>query len=354
MGKKITLSTLAAECGVSIGTVDRALKDRAGINPQTKELIVAAAARLGYVGPEKAKGNGGRIAFISPSVPAGFYSIIKSGFDGAAARIAKQGFEAEYISFDPRTPESQLQLLDTLDIRQYCGIAINPYSVKCQDFVDRCTREGTPVVTFNNDLPHSSRLFYVGTDSEQCGRMAADIMSMLIGGSGSIAVIGNFVHVMPFFERFGGFCEFIRENTPGITVYSASDCRLDDDVTEKNICQLLSATPDLKGIFCTGYSSTTGALRAMKKIGIDNIAVVGFDVDSETASAVADGRCKVLLYQDPYQQGYQALTLLARHLESGWIPPVSRLVFEPRVVIRSNVGNYIRGMGSWDVSVKDI
>lgn len=45
---KTTFKTIAKVCGISIGTVDRALNNRAGINRQTKEKILRVADELGY------------------------------------------------------------------------------------------------------------------------------------------------------------------------------------------------------------------------------------------------------------------------------------------------------------------
>ena len=44
----ISSTELAEACGVSQGTVDRALHDRAGISPKTKARILAKAAELGF------------------------------------------------------------------------------------------------------------------------------------------------------------------------------------------------------------------------------------------------------------------------------------------------------------------
>lgn len=45
---KVTLKQIADITGVSRGTVDRALHDRGGINPQVRERILTAARDLGY------------------------------------------------------------------------------------------------------------------------------------------------------------------------------------------------------------------------------------------------------------------------------------------------------------------
>ena len=128
-----------------------------------------------------------------------------------------------------------------------------------------------------------------------------------------------------------------------------SDCRLDPELTEKNICNLMEKAPDMKGIFCTGYSSTIDTIRTLKKLGRKDIAVVGYDVGDETEAAIREGWCKALLYQDPFQQGYQSVHLLARHLTEGWLPTHSSLIIEPRLVFRQNIENYTSGVMHWDM-----
>ena len=45
---KISSTEIAKICGVSQGTVDRALNNRNGISPQTKEKILSVAKEFGY------------------------------------------------------------------------------------------------------------------------------------------------------------------------------------------------------------------------------------------------------------------------------------------------------------------
>ena len=53
--RKITVKDLAQLCGVSIGTIDRAINNRGGINPETKQKILDAAAKYGYVKNQNAR-----------------------------------------------------------------------------------------------------------------------------------------------------------------------------------------------------------------------------------------------------------------------------------------------------------
>ena len=47
--RQVGIKQIAAELGVSVGTVSRALNNRYGVDPETRERVIAAAKRAGYV-----------------------------------------------------------------------------------------------------------------------------------------------------------------------------------------------------------------------------------------------------------------------------------------------------------------
>lgn len=355
MEKRVTMNMIAEACRTSIGTVDRALHNRSDINPETRQFILDTAKKLGYKTNKLAgalsRKNNIRIAFIDPMEPDAFYGCIHKGVRQAVSELSPFGIEVDFLFFDPHDPESQKTLLSKLDFMQYDGIAINPQSTACSDFIECFTEAGIPTATFNNDLPNSPRLFYVGVDSGQSGRMAGDIMGTITNGHGSIAIIGNYMQIMPFFERFQGFCDVIRQHYPGISIYPSADCQLDLALTKKNLENLLTAAPDINGIFCTSYFSTVGTIRALRELNRTDIKLIGYDISQDGLQAIKDGSCQVLLYQDPYQQGYQTIQLLAKHILDGWKPAENQILIETRLVFRQNIDNYSSGISRWDCSL---
>ena len=355
MGKRITMAMIADACRTSIGTVDRALHNRADINPETRRMILETAERLGYKTNQLAgalsRRSTIRLACIDLNEPEVFFGYIHSGVQRAAEELAPYGIEVDLLYYDAHTPDSQQQLLASLDCAQYDGIAINPQSVACAAYIDRFSAAGIPTVTFNNDLPNSARLFYVGVDSEQSGRMAGDIMGTLLNGRGAVTIMGNFNQAIPFVERFQGFCDVIHRHYPEISVYPSADCKLDMTLTRRNLSNLFASVPDIRGIFCTNYVSTVGAIRALRELGPKNVALIGYDISQDGIQAVKDGTCQCLLYQDPYQQGYQAIRLLAKHILESWTPETDKILLETRLAFRQNIENYSSGILRWDRSL---
>ena len=85
-----SIHDVAKYCGVSTATVSRALRGLPNVSRQTRELVQAAAAELGYVASPSASGlSGGRhraVAIVLPSTARWFYSKVIEGVDSVLRR----------------------------------------------------------------------------------------------------------------------------------------------------------------------------------------------------------------------------------------------------------------------------
>lgn len=342
---RVTLKMIAEKAETSIGTVDRALNNRGGVNEESKRRVLQVAEELGYR-PNKFASALGRkkdivIGVAYPEEPDEFYRQIDAGLSRASEELQDYGVIIEKIRYRTQDPETAYRRLKDVDPARYDGLAINSAGSLNTESIDRFVSAGTPVITFNTDAPDSSRLFYIGNNSRQSGLTGGELLSLLLGGKGNVTVLGNFTRATPFIERFGGFCEFAQMDAPDLHIYPCSECLSDPGLAAKSLTDLISRMPDINGVFCTGYSSTVGAVAAVQAMGRRDIKIVGFDVTDRTAQALREGWCSALLYQDPYRQGHQAAHLLVRHILEGWLPHKPRLHVDTQIVMKSNLDSYI-------------
>ena len=95
----IGIRELAHHLGLSIGTVSRALNDRADVNPQTRERVLEAAAELGYSpnqsGRSLRRGRTDLVAMIVPSGPDDtlINTVFLSVLDGLKRRLGAYGYD---------------------------------------------------------------------------------------------------------------------------------------------------------------------------------------------------------------------------------------------------------------------
>lgn len=343
---KVTLKIIAEMAGTSIGTVDRALMGRPGIHPATKERILQVARELGYKPNRFASALGRkrtlRIGMVYPCEPAGFYQEIDRGVDCAAEELAQYGVVVEKLYHSSQNPAEQAEMLIGIDPGRFDGLAINSSGYLSAPEIDRLMRKNLPVITFNTDAAESSRLFYVGSDSLQSGRMGAELLGRYLGGKGDVTVMGNFIKAAPFSQRFGGFCQVIHNEYPDIRLFPCAECSSDSQLAAKNLYDTLSQMPSIRGIFCTGHSSTMGAIAALRELSRKDVVLIGFDTGGGSLEALGEGWCDALLFQDPFKQAYQAAHLLSRHILEGWLPPQPLLHIETSIVIKHNLSFYLK------------
>ncbi|NLV57334.1 MAG: LacI family transcriptional regulator [Clostridiales bacterium] len=351
MTMRVTLKMIAEKAQTSIGTVDRALNNREGVSEASKARVLQVAEELGYRPNKLASALGRkrtiRIGAAYPYEPFDFFNDIDRGISKAMEELQYYGVTVEKIRYKTQDPEITRARLAQVNPTDFDGLAITSAGAMNVTEIDRFVASGTPVVTFNTDASDSRRLFYVGNNSRQSGLMGGELLTTFLHGQGNVTILGNFSLATPFIERYGGFCEFVQLEAPDIHIYPCSECRSVPELAAKCLMDLLEKVPDINGVFCTGYSSTAGAIEAIKTLGRRDIRVVGYDLTERTAAALREGWCSALLYQNPYHQGLQAARLLVRHILEGWTPPMPRLHVDTHIILRTNLESYMEPHYEW-------
>lgn len=342
--KRVTLKLIAERAGTSIGTVDRALKGRDGVRTATKERVLATARELGYIPNPFANAlrrmASIRLALVYPEQPVPFYTPMTAGIRDAVHDLSDFGVEVDLIRYPLQKQDMEEAALDALRAGDYQGVAINSAGPRIAQRINRMVDDGIPVITFNTDSVSSKRNYFVGNDSIQSGRVGAALLGRFLGGKGTVTVLGNFVQATPFSERFGGFCETMHEEYPEILIYPCAECFAEMRLASQSLISLLQTVPAVSGLFCTGYTSTVGAISALKQLGRKDIVLIGYDTSDELLSALREGWCDALLYQDPYRQGYAAVQTLAQYVLDGNLPDARKIDTNTVIVIRQNSDSY--------------
>src|SRR5262245_57993585 len=120
---------IADALGISIGTVDRALHDRPGISPATRDKVLRMAKTLAYQPNLAARYLSSRknlrIAVVLPREIASFWSLVRSGIEEAARRVETTGVEVVY-RFYPRLGEGEAEALAECLAEDVHGVVIAP------------------------------------------------------------------------------------------------------------------------------------------------------------------------------------------------------------------------------------
>lgn len=169
---RITTAQIAKICGVSQGTVDRALNDRSGIKKETKEQILKVAKEYGYRPNIYAKGLKEGHSHLIGIIVFDLYNEYFSNLISALEEdLNKEGY-ALMVMLSHKNPAKERECVEKLYFMGADGIVLCPIN-KGAEFSAYVKSFNLPAVTVGNAL---ESIPYVGIDNYQAMRDAAQFI----------------------------------------------------------------------------------------------------------------------------------------------------------------------------------
>ena len=273
-----------------------------------------------------------RVAFVTNNA-ADFWTIARKGTEKADTERADVTVE---FRLGDGTAAAQKRIVDDLLAKGVDAIAISPVDPANQTAMLNDAARQALVFTHDSDAPDSRRECYVGTDNVAAGRQAGELIKEALPQGGKIAIFVGKLDARNAQERLQG----IKESISGSTI-AIIDVRTDDtdQVRAKaNVSEMLVSQSDVAALVGLWSYNGPAILNAVRDAGrIGQVKVIAFDEDDETLTGVKAGAIVGTVVQQPYEFGYQSVTLLAKALggDRSGIPPTHQL-FIPTQVIRQN------------------
>jgi len=196
------------------------------------------------------------------------------------------------------------------------GIVLAPsHGDSLVPMVERAQRQGIPVTIFDSGISSQNFLSYVSTDNREGGVVAARRMGEKLGGKGKVAILGVKKGSVSTDEREDGFRAALEKEFPGIRIvqhlYGEANAAKSLSVAE----DMLTAHPDLTGLFASNESSTVGAVRAIRqRRAAGKVTLVGFDATPDLVANVKEGAIDSLVLQNPFKMGYEGVKTIVDKL----------------------------------------
>ena len=256
-------------------------------------------------------------------VPKGASHIFWQTVHAGAVKAGREfGFRVEWNAPTLEIDASrQIEIVESMINRRLAGIVLAPVDrTALVAVVERAAREGIPVSIFDSAIDTGRILSYVATDNMEAGRMAARRMGEALGGKGKVGVVGFMPGSASTMEREQGFLEETARRFPGIRVvgvqFGMADRAKAMAVTEN----LLTAHPDLDGLFADNESSSAGAVQAVKARQARRVKLVAFDASDQLLADLRAGVIDSIVVQNPFRMGYESSRAVGLHLR-GQTPP---------------------------------
>jgi ribose transport system substrate-binding protein len=283
----------------------------------------------------KSQGERLKVAVIPKGTTHEFWQTIKLGADTAGDDLN--------VEILWNGPESETGIQDQIDIvNGFAAQKVDGVALAATDksalvkTVQDLEKSGIPVVTIDSGIdPDVSRSF-IATDNVGAARLAAKEMGRLLNGTGKVAVLSFLKGAGTSDEREQGFMEGIKE-FPGIQVVATEYTDSDSAKARDKMETLLTAHPDLAGVFASNEPNVVGAAGVLKdRKVVGKVKLVGFDASKAEIEYLKDGTCQAVVVQDPFKMGYEGVKAIAQ-IARGQGAPEKRIDTGATVVTKANM-----------------
>ena len=245
---------------------------------------------------------------IAANVSLPYWQTAASGFNKAAAQYK---VTAKVVGPQTYDPLGELDALQQAVRAKPAGILISVADVSVlQREIDAAVQEGIPVITMDSDAFVSRRLYFIGTNNVEAGRLGGNRLLEKLGTKGNVAFFT--IPGQPNLEeRLQGFKE-VMGLQPGIKVADIVDTKGDAKVAFDKAQQLLVLTGPKKidAFVCLEAASGKPVSDAVKQANAKGLEVIAWDADQGTLDGIKAGTIDATIAQKPYTMGYFGLKML--------------------------------------------
>ncbi|MGI8742500.1 MAG: substrate-binding domain-containing protein [Bryobacteraceae bacterium] len=232
----------------------------------------------------------------------------------------------------------QVEIVDSMIARHVDGIALAAAERKALvPPLDRAVAAGIPVTVFDSGVDSTNYLTFLATNNYEGGQMGARELGRLLGGKGTAAIVMHAPGSASTMDRERGFDEVIKSEFPQIQIVGRQFGLSDPAKAMTAAENILTAHPNLNGIFASSEPSSVGTAQALKSRGASGkIKFVAFDSSEAMIADMKAGVIDAMVVQDPFRMGFEAVKTLVDKLQ-GSVPP-KRIDLSARLVRREDLG----------------
>lgn len=333
MSHSNSIREVAAQAGVSVGTVSNVLNRPDLVSSATRDRVHAAIEELGFVRNESARqlraGRSRTLGLVVHNVANPNFTDLSRGVDAAADAAGL----AVVLCNSDRTAAREQRYLSVLEEQRVQALLITPVGVSDSRLV-QLQRRGMAVVL----LDRASRrgdLCSVCVDDVTGGDLAASYL--IAAGHQHVAyVTGPPAAKQCQDRRDGALRAFRRENLPdgAMTVLEQPDLTVSSGQDAGR--RLLAMHPRVTAAFCANDLLAIGVMRAVLQAGLkipSDIAVVGHD-DIQFAESAS---VPLTTVRQPHGlMGRTAADLALHELTESERHKHRHVIFQPELVVRES------------------
>jgi LacI family transcriptional regulator len=316
MPRRIKISDVARQSGVSITTVSLVLNNKPGLSEETRARVLEAASQLGYQGrSSQAKApplaTVGMVVKIDPDITPQanpFYSKVIVGIEDACRR---KGINLLFATLPVDENNRPVEVPQFLHNDMVNGLLmVGTFVDETFEFIPG-QQGATPIILVDG---YSNCEIYDSVVSDNF-RAAYQAVEVLIQkGHRHIGLAGSDIHCYPSLkERRNGYLRALKENE--ITETYIANFNINTTHGYHETTALLKEHPQITALFCVNDDAASAAIKAAQALGRNvpgDLSVIGYD---DTYIAQNTHPALTTVHVDTVALGRCAVNLLALRLE---------------------------------------
>ena len=169
--------------------------------------------------------------------------------------------------------------------------------------INSALQQGIPVITVDADAPDSKRLFFVGTDNYNAGRLGGELLVKLLNGKGNVVVF-TYPNQTNLTERLHGY-ESVLSGYPGVKVNHAVDIKGDPTVAFDTAKQLIDTKAKVDAFVCLEAVACPEIGDVVNRASMNpKPKIIAMDTDQRTLTWIQKGVISATIAQRPYTMTY--------------------------------------------------
>ena len=260
-----------------------------------KHTLLAAAFAASLSAPAMAKDA---IALVISTLDNPFFVTLKEGAEKQAKAL-----DYDLVVLDSQNdPAKELANVEDISVRGVKILLINPTdSDAVGNAIAVANQKKLPVITLDRAANKGQVIAHIASDNTAGGEMAGNYIAEKRGKGAKIIQLEGIAGTSAARERGAGFAKAAQAHDFKILASQPADF---DRSKGLNVMEnLLTAQPEVQGVFAQNDEMALGALRAIQAAGKKDLVLVGFDGTDDGVKAVKGGKMAATIAQQPEKIG---------------------------------------------------
>jgi ribose transport system substrate-binding protein len=245
---------------------------------------------------------------VAANIKLPYWQSAAAGLDKIAAQYH---VHADMRGPDTFDPQAQVQEFRSVVALKPSGIMVSVVDPKLMvPEIDAAIDAGIPVITVDSDAPDSRRLFFIGTNNREAGRLGGRRLVEKLHGTGNVVFFTN-AGQPNLDERLGGYQDVI-SRSPEMHIAQVIDIHGQGTVAFDQTQALLAKTGKdrVDAFVCLEASAGKEVGEVLRRANASDRVLIAMDVDKDTLDLVKQGVIAATVAQKPFTMAYVGVQML--------------------------------------------